>query len=540
MLRRREKQFQRLMAATVFLFAGFLFVQAQAPQKIQNQTAKKIASASELISRGEFPAAENLLKQMVAAEPKNVAAQTLAGIVAERQNDLQSAEKHFAIAAKLQPNSPETRNNYGAILFRLGRANEAAKEFEASLKANPNQPSAQTNLAQIYFAKATAADLLTGRQLFEKVFAAAPDVEVARALVVIDLRLNEKQRAARDFQPYAILARDAALPAKTRIDLGASLLENNLLTEATSELESAAAVEPDNIDAIILLSRVYLAQKNIKAAGRTLESAVARGIDDAKIYAALADVYAAGGYYENAIPAMRLAIGRDSRSEQYRYRYGMLLIDTKTPAAAVIRLKEAVGEFPRSAQMRLGLGIAQFYDSKLTDARQSLEKALEFNPKLVPAFAYLAAINNVSGQSAAAAANYERALAINEKSAELHFLLADTLLKDSAADAERIEKHLKRAVELDDKITAAHLALGKLYARQKRFAEAAAAFEKAIRLEPNRAEAFYQLGQVYARLKRADESRAALAKFKELNAQEETQTKNDYSRLVRRLADVKF
>jgi tetratricopeptide (TPR) repeat protein len=237
---------------------------------------------------------------------------------------------------------------------------------------------------------------------------------------------------------------------------------------------------------------------------------------------------------------MRLAIERDSKNEQYRYRYGMLLIDTKTPAAAVIRLKEAVNEFPNSAKMWLGLGIAQFYESKFTDAHATFEKALKLNPRLVPAFAYLAAIDNIGGQAGAAAANYEKALAIDEKNGSLHFLLADTLLKDATVNIEKIEKHLKRAIELDNQIAGAHLALGRLYVRQKRFAEAAAALEKTVQLEPNRAEAYYQLGQVYIRLKRADESRAVLAKFKELSELEKTQTKTEYSELVRRLANVQF
>lgn len=544
MLGRRNNSFERLMMTMFLIAANLIFAAAQTPRnqpvKTFESASQKLDAAAQAVRSEDFAEAEKLLKKIIAAEPKNVAARTLAGIAAERQNDLPAAEKHFAIAARLQPNSPEARNNYGAILFRLGRASEAAKEFEASLKANPNQPSAQINLAQIYFAKTTPADLLTARRMFEKVFAAAPDVEVARALIVIALRLNEKERAAKDFQQYSALAKGAALPAPARIELGASLLENNLYAEAKIELESAIALEPDNVGAIVLLARVYLAQKNIKNAGRLLESAASRGIEDAKIYAALADVYEAGGYFENAIPAMRLAIERDSRSEQYRYRYGMLLVDTKTPAAAIIRLKEAVGEFPRSAQIRLGLGIAQFYDGRLTDARQSLEKSLEFNPRLVPAFAYLAAIDNTGGQSAAAAANYERALAIDEKSAVLHFLLADTLLKDSTVDAQKVEKHLTRAIELDARIAAAHLALGRLYARQKRFAEAAAALEKTVALDANQAEAFYQLGQVYVRLKRPAESRIALAKFKELSEREKTRTKSDYSELVRRLANVKF
>ena len=540
---RENNWLKRLISALFLIGVGLTAAKAQPRKqtaKNYESAAQELNAAAEAVKNADFSQASNILKKIIAAEPKNAAAQTLAGVVAERQNDLASAEKYFANAARLQPNLPETRNNYGAILFRLGRANEAAKEFDASLRANPNQPSAQANLAQIYFARGTSADLHLAEKLFEKVFAAAPDVEVARALVVISLRLGEKQQAQQNFQRYAVLAKDSNLRASERVELGASLLKNDLFTEATAELETAVALEPNNFNAIILLSKIYLAQKNIKAAGQLLEATISRGADDAKIYAALADVYEVGGYFENAIPAMRLAIERDPRNEHYRYSYGMLLIDTKTPAAAIIRLKEAISEFPRSAQIRLGLGIAQFYDSKLNDAQDNLEKALQLDPRLVPAFAYLAAINNIGGQSIAAATNYEHALAIDEKSAVLHFLLADTFLKDATADAEKVEKHLKRAIELDGQIAAAHLALGRLYARQKRFEEAADELEKSIRLEPNRSEAFYQLGQVYVRLKRADDSRAALAKFKELSEKEKTQTKSDYSELVRRLANVSF
>ncbi len=503
-------------------------------------TEKLLNEAGEAISLNDFNRAKILLQKLLSVAPRNAKTQTLAGALADRQNDLPSAEKYFATAARLQPKSPEARNNYGAILFRRGRTAEAAGEFEASLAINPNQPSAQINLAQIYFAKGTAANLQKAQKLFEKAFAVAPDVEVARALVVIALRLNDAERAKRDFQQYEILAKDSARPSQARIELGAALLESGLTVEASDELEAALAAAPNDANAIILLSRAYLERKDIKSAGRTLESAVARGIDDAKIYAALANVYEIGGFYENAIPVMRLAIDRDTRNEQYRFRYGLLLIDTKAPVAAVIRLKESIKEFPRSARLWLALGIAQFNDSKTADARQSLEKALEFEPKLIPAIAYLAAIDDETGELNKAVSNYERALALDDKNAVLHYLLADTLLKNPVINDEQVEKHLRRAIELDAALAAAHLSLGRLYVREKRFAEAAAELEKTILLQPNRAEAFYQLGQVYVRLKRTDESRAALAKFKELSELEKTQTEADRRELVRRLANVKF
>lgn len=527
---------------TVAILCSLFALQTSAAQTVtsSNNKNKTLQQASSAIESGDFLAAKKYLNQIFAAEPNNVTAQTLAGIVADRENNLTEAEKHFAIAARLKPNSPETRNNYGAILFRLGRTGDAVREFEASLKANPNQPSAQTNLAQIYFKKGTPADFQSARKLFEKVFANAPDIEIARALVVIALRLNEKERAALDYRQYASLSKNVNLSAASRSELGAALLESGLFSEAQIELEIATALEPNTVNSLASLSRVYMMQKDIKNAGRILEAAVSRGVKNAKIYAALADVYQAGGYFENAIPAMRLAIEADQTNEEYRYRYGILLIDSKTPAAAVFRLKEAVSDFPRSARLWLGLGIAQFYDSKFIDAQASLEKAISFNQKLIPALAFLAAIKDGNGQSGAAAVYYERALAFDDSSGILHYLLADALLKDAGADYVKIEKHLLRAIELDLRIAAAHLALGRLYVRQKRFAEAALAFEKTIQLEPNRAEAFYQLGQIYGRLKRLDESRAALVKFKELSELEKTQTKSDYSELVRRLANVKF
>lgn len=496
-----------------------------------------ITKATDAFKRGDFNSAKTILRKILLIEPHNVTAHTLLGAIADRENDLKTAESHFAQAAKFSPKSSETHNNYGAILVRLNRKAEAAKQFKASLAANPNQPSALINLAQIHVDEN---NLLAARQLFEKVRTISPSAEILRALILISLKLNDKENVVRDYIEYSAIVKNFVLLKAAQVELGTALLESDLISEAIAELDSALRIAPNDVDAIVLLSRAHLKKKDIKNAGRMLESAVARGVDDAKIYAALADVYEAGGYYENAIPAMRLAIERDSRNEAYRFRYGLLLVDTKAPAAAIIRLSEAIKDFPGSARLWLGLGIAQYNDSKTADAQQSLKKALELDSRLVPALAYLAAIEDEIGKSTEAASNYERALALDGKSAVLNYLLAETLLKSATVDTQRVEKHLQRAIATDAKLAAAHLALGRLYSRQKRFAEAAAALEKTVQLQATRAEAYYQLGQVYIRLKRVDEAKAALSKFKELSELEKTQTKTDRNELVRRLANVKF
>ena len=519
-----------LYSVLILTGAIAVFGQAQSSGKIKGDSP--LNSVAQSLENKDFVSAEATLQKFLASQPRNVTAQTLAGIVADRQNKLAEAEKHFALAAKIAPQSAETRNNYGAILVRLNRRAEAAKEFTASLAANPNQPSALVNLANIRFAEN---DFKAARELFEKAKLIAPDAEISKALVLISLQLNEETRAAVEYKNYAAIRTGAADAM-----LGELLLSKNLIAEAERELNAVLAADANNVDALVFSARVFVAQKNIAAAGKLLESAVARGLTDAKIYAALSQVYQAAGYPENAIPAMRLAIEKDPANEDYRIRYGLLLIDSKAPAAAVIRLEEAIKDFPKSARLRVLLGMANFDYHKTAEAFAAFNGALEIDPQLVPALGYLAAIYVEQGKYNDALKIYERAAGNVEKNALLHYLIADTLLKMQNPSPERIENELKSAITLDANLASAHSALGRFYVRQSRWEDARIELERAVALDPKSADALYQLGLVYARLKRTDESKATLAKFKELNVSVEKQKDDDRRDIVRRLANTKF
>lgn len=535
-----------LIAAIIFLCFSNTdnLAQAKLPSVSNQKIEGLLAESTAALEAGDFIRAKTSLQKVLSIAPRNPAANTLAGILAEKENDLPKAEKYFALAAKFAPNAPETRNNYGAILLRLNRKTDAAGEFTASLKANPRQTSALINLAQIRFSEG---NLPLARQLFEKAKAttSTPDTEILRALVTISLGLRERERAAKEFTEYIAALKMQSGTAATSTPardaaFGEALLAGGLQDEARKELESILSNDNQNVTALILLSKVYTQQKNIPAAGRLLESAVAGGLDDARIYVALAEVYEAGGYFENAIPAMRRAIEKEPKNEFYRSRYGLLLVNSKAPAAAIIRLEEALKEFPDSARLWFALGIARFDDNKLPEARKAFEKALAIDSRLTPALAYLGAVFVEQGQYAEAAKIYERAIGLDEKVALLHYLLADTLLKMTDIDEKRAETALKRSIELEPNLTSAHLALGRLLVRQTRWTEAATALERASKLEPDRAETFYQLGRVYTRLKRTVESKTALAKFKEINDSRKEQKEVDRRELVRRLANVRF
>ncbi|MDQ1610383.1 MAG: hypothetical protein QOG00_314, partial [Pyrinomonadaceae bacterium] len=490
-------------------------------------------------------AAKASFERALEVDRRNVAAHTYLGVLADRADQLAEAEQHFAAAAVNAPLSAQARNNHGAILLRLGRTQQAAAQFEISLKLAPDQPSALVNLAQILFAAGTPDQLARARTLFERARRIAPDASVARSLVVVALRLNDAAAAKEYYRDYKSLnapadAADANEAASAHAALGAALLAAGLSDEAVAELEAAHALAPSETDVILQLARAQLARGDVAAAGRTLEGAVARGIQAASVFAALAEVYVKSNHIENAIPAMRLAIERDAGKEEYYFRYAMMLTETGAPAAAIIRLGEALEKFPRSTRLWFALGLAQFKSNKNDEAAAALSHVVSLDPKFAPALAYLGMTYVELGRYDEAVKFYEQTLAVDPSLGVVNYLAAEALLKQNSADMPRVESHLVRAVRADDSFAPARLALAKVYLRDNRLTEAAAELERAVARDPNLAEAHYQLGRVYGRLKRTAEAQAALANFKRLNDAQKEQAQKERQEIARRLANVRF
>jgi Tfp pilus assembly protein PilF len=508
------------------------------------QAERLVAEGVAAFERGEVTAARDFFQKALGLNPSSVTAHTYLGMLADRAGDLEEAARNFARAARLDPSSSSARNNYGVILQRLGRTREAAAEFEASLRADARQPNALVNLAQIRFAGGTSEDLRASADLFARAYEIAPDAEIARARTVISLRRRDYAETSSRYREYATrLAAEngtSAHAATARAELGAALLEAGLLSEAEAELSAASKLEPTNAEAVVRLARVYLARKDLPAAGRTLESAVARGVESAPVYALLADVYEQSGHPENAIPAMRLAIQRDPQSEKYRFAYGLLLTNAYAPDAAIIRLEEALKSFPNSPPLWFALGLAHFKKQNNEKAEEAFKHSLDLNPNFASALAYRGMIRVVAGETAEGITLYEKALQVDPKITVVHHLIAEALLKQPDADTARVETHLKRAVASDSTFTPARISLGKLYMRTGRWEKAAAELEQVIKLDASLADAYYQLGRTYVRLKRTAEAQSALATFKSLSETQKERESKELREVVKRLANVRF
>lgn len=508
------------------------------------QAEQLLADGLAAFERGDTASARDSFQKALGLNPDEVMAHTYLGIIADGAGDLKEAERHFSAAAMAEPFRASARNNYGAILMRTGRLNLAAEQFEASLKLDRDQPNALVNLAQIRFVAGTSDDLRASAELFTRAHAIKPDVEITRSLTVISLRLQEYAAALAYYRDYvarlAVESGTSAHTAAARAELGAAFFEAGLLKEAEAELTAAIKMEPGDQESVVRLARVYVAGKDLPAAGRALETAVARGMDAAPVYALLAEVYEQSGHLENAIPAMRLAIQRDPQSEKYRFAYAILLTNANAPAAAVIRLEESLQSFPVSPRLWFALGRAYFKLDKDEESARALKRAIDLDPKFAPALAYLGLIRAKYYAYVEAVSLYENALRIDPKLAVVHHLIADALLKQANADAVRIETHLRRAAELDPTFTPARLSLGKLFMRAQRWTEAAAELEQVIKLDPSVAETYYQLGRAYVRLKRTADAQSTMATYKRLSETQKEREEKELLEVVKRLSNVRF
>ena len=91
---------QKCFITSLLLFGIFLnagFAQINRPNAPKNENTEQLtAQVVNAISENNLNEATTILQKLLISQPRNVAVQTLAGITADRQNDLIAAEKYFA------------------------------------------------------------------------------------------------------------------------------------------------------------------------------------------------------------------------------------------------------------------------------------------------------------------------------------------------------------------------------------------------------------------------------------------------------------
>ena len=166
------------------------------------------------------------------------------------------------------------------------------------------------------------------------------------------------------------------------------------------------------------------------------------------------------------------------------------------------RLLTAAAEHFEKRRQLIGLAVTRYLSGGVEQGQRDL-LALPRTIELLP---FLGEMAGATPELTPAMVQAMRDIAIaNPRSAEAQYYLARGLSKLGAPPAE-LERHLRKAAELDRKDARALLLLGRLLTDQERETDAIAALEDAVRRDPTAAAAHYRLARLYRA--RGDEAKS--------------------------------
>ncbi|MGA2125668.1 MAG: tetratricopeptide repeat protein [Xanthobacteraceae bacterium] len=202
---------------------------------------------------------------------------------------------------------------------------------------------------------------------------------------------------------------------------------------------------------------------------------------------------------DRPVPANRtVEIGKSEAWTEVAYEVARKLQEQGNLSDAESLFGVVLATRPGHLGSLLGLGAICACTNRLDDAKSNLTRAIAVDEHAAAAHGSLGAVYTSAGDLAAAAACYDRALALAPDHPGIRYGYA-MLLQSMGRKAEAIE-HLKLAVSAKPEHLDGRFALGNLLYAEGKDAEAIECYLKILQLSPRHAETHNNLANVYQRL----------------------------------------
>jgi Tfp pilus assembly protein PilF len=273
----------KLRCLAVLTFAAAVTASAQLPPGThsagdtskQNDINARINAAETALEKGDFPAAEKLLRDLAHDRSKDAHILYDLGFAEEHNGQIPDAAENYAAAIAAAPDLPEPQVALGLLEARRNHLDAAHTQLTAVTKLSSAPPELRARalraLAQLDAPK-------------------DPSTASSELLAAIDLTGTEPG--------------DDALSAQLAEHAGDT-------AAAEHEYLKALTADPGNIDARVGLGHTLKLEGKLADAQSTLEAGLSDHGDDTRLVAELATVYVAEGNDEKAIPLVEALRARD-------------------------------------------------------------------------------------------------------------------------------------------------------------------------------------------------------------------------------------
>jgi tetratricopeptide (TPR) repeat protein len=317
------------------------------------------------------------------------------------------------------------------------------------------------------------------------------------------------------------------LAASTQFDdafrAGLVALQNGDFAAARSNLEAAEKLSPTDGRVWVALSQAHWRLHNTAEADEAAQKAATLSPEDPAVLQSLAIYYSEAGAtlkaakaaarYSSKVPSDQPAA---ERAAELYFEASRPLLEEQKFAEAIAILEEGATLLPKSAQLQLALGVADYGLRRFDEAAVAFLRAIEISPETEQPYSFLARmLDQIPSRVPEVAKHfvvYESAHPDNPAA----YLWHAKALNAQAIEPEETARLLSKSITMKDNDPSAHFELGSVYDRLNRFSDAAAEYERAIALAPSDPATHYRLARDYDRLGKPEAAQAERDKHAQL------------------------
>jgi len=462
-------------------------------------------------AQGKPADAREPLGEILRVAPNHLPTLLLAGTAEYQLRAYPRAEEHLRKAVALAPSLPYARRMLTATYLRTGQPQQALETFEPMLKTVGENPQLlalagevylsnnQPERAADYFQKAVSADpkstgartrlgqlhLVTGdvdRAIQDLEAASAADerhIQADLVLIANYLRNHEYDKALAAVQNLEKKQPDNPLAQNMK---GAIYLAKRDPANARKSFEQALALKNDYAPALYNLARLDIAEKNPAEAKRRYQAILAKQPNNEVALLGMADLLVATKAPSSEVEAaLRKAVDGNPGSARARIALIQFYFQSRDAKSALSAAQQAQVALPDSLRILELLGLAQQASGDTNQAIATFNKLVAAAPNSPEPLVRLAGAQLTAKDVPGAVQSLRRALEINPNLVPVRQQLAALSLQqgkpdDALAEAKALQKGLP------DK-AAGYMLEGDIYAAQKQWPGAEHAYREALKHE---------------------------------------------------------
>jgi tetratricopeptide (TPR) repeat protein len=375
--------------------------------------------------------AERELSEALRFDPESGAAKFVLGNIYWMRHELKEADRFLGAAAKLAPLRSPWRLRYADFQRQTGGFEAARKSLEEITTKAPDYLPAWIDLMNLVCRKGQNHDCA---DIIERILVQDP-VNYQALLARADLKVTEGK-----------------------------------VLEALIEFDRLRTLYYRVPDVHYRMALAELASHNVDAAVRSLTQAINLAPDFDEAILLRDDINIARGELAPAITSLTQVVERrPQRVNAHLMLAGAYLIEKHTDQAVAV-YRQMVKLFPKDPQPSFLIGILFARQDRADDARMAFEEALRIAPAYLPALQQLVGLDLAAHRNSAAMTRVHGEIERHPENSGLWCLEAE--INMSQQNFPGAEASLRKALDLDGNLEAAHLLLAENYIAQHKYQEA--------------------------------------------------------------------